>query len=524
MPTTLRWTVNGILFLACLPVLVLLLESLRTSGSWSLDNYAALMRSPRSWALLINSIVLGVVTASAALALGTSLAVVLAKTDLPLRGPLTLILCWPLALPPYVLANGWFRVLGRDGLFATCLRAIGVPSDTISLVTSNWLFGFPGGILVLATSLLPIVILLVMAGLACVNPALEDAGRLGAPWPRVLWSITLPLVRPALAMAAMLVFVLTMGEYGAAAYLRLPVFPVESFTQIAAFYDAKAATAAWVPMLLIVAAVIASTGPIMSADDLNFRWRAGGRPPIELRSWKTPVFLTVVFATALLVILPIAALCWEGLNSNAIRQAWSRGGDSIGWSAAYATAAATLVTIVGFLLARDPSRRLGFFTLALFALPGPLLAFAAVLTWNRPASQWIYGGPLPLILALATQYLAIGHLGFRAALRQMPPALEQAAQIAGAGWFLRTRSVVLPVVMRTAGAVWMLTFTFAVRDSSLALILSPAGRDPLTARMLTLAANGSSELTAALCLIASGIGSIPLILGMWMLHRLKESR
>ena len=79
---------------------------------------------------------------------------------------------------------------------------------------------------------MPIVILLTIAYLGAVNPRLEAAGRLASSWPRVLRRITLPLIAPAILFAAVLVFLLTLGEVGAPTYLRYSVYPVETIDPI----------------------------------------------------------------------------------------------------------------------------------------------------------------------------------------------------------------------------------------------------------------------------------------------------
>ena len=112
------------------------------------------------------------------------------------------------------------------------------------------LFGLPGCVLVLTTAFCPLMILLTMAWLGTVNPRLEEAARLVASWPATLRVVTLPLVWPGVALAASLVFLLSLGEFGVPIYLRFDVFPVESFTQFSAFFNYGAATAAAVPLLL----------------------------------------------------------------------------------------------------------------------------------------------------------------------------------------------------------------------------------------------------------------------------------
>jgi ABC-type Fe3+ transport system permease subunit len=128
--------------------------------------------------------------------------------------------------------------------------------ETTAQVVSRLLFGLPGAVLVLASTFIPAVILATMTFVRTVNPPLEEAARLSARPLRVLCGITVPLMRPGLVLAATLVFLLALGEFGAPQFLRYAVFPVESFTQFSAFYNFGAATAAAMPLALLTFVVL----------------------------------------------------------------------------------------------------------------------------------------------------------------------------------------------------------------------------------------------------------------------------
>jgi iron(III) transport system permease protein len=104
----------------------------------------------------------------------------LGKTDLPLRGALTLLFVAPLLIPSYVLAVAWFSILGRTGFLGKVLP------DAWSQEISSAFFGLFGCTFVLDTAFMPIAMLLTIAFLRTVNPRLEHAGRLVSEWPRIL--------------------------------------------------------------------------------------------------------------------------------------------------------------------------------------------------------------------------------------------------------------------------------------------------------------------------------------------------
>ena len=199
---------------------------------------------------MAHSIALSLLTASISTLVGIALGVLLGKTDLPLRGSLTLLFTVPLLFPPYVLAVAWFSILGRTGLLGTVLP------DSWSQKISSEFFGLPGCAFVLATAFTPIAMLLTIAFLRSVNPRLEHAGRLVSGWSSILLRITLPLMVPAISFAAGLIFLLSMGEISVPMYLRFPVYPVETLTQFAAFYDFRAANVAASPLFLVTLVIL----------------------------------------------------------------------------------------------------------------------------------------------------------------------------------------------------------------------------------------------------------------------------
>src|SRR6266536_1231015 len=136
-----------------LPLCVVIASSVSVNSGLSARNYVEMLGSARTWALFRNSLLLAASTTAVLALAGVPLGVLLAKTDLPLRKSLAVAFCLPLVFPPYILAVGWFEILGRGCLLA---RWFDISAG------SEWLFALPGVLLVVATAFLPLVILLTM--------------------------------------------------------------------------------------------------------------------------------------------------------------------------------------------------------------------------------------------------------------------------------------------------------------------------------------------------------------------------
>ena len=504
------WAAVAVLVVSgVLPLCLVLGASLADVG-----NYTGTLGNPRIWGLFRSSMLLTILTTAFAGLAGVPLGVLIAKTDLPLRTVLAVVLSLPLLFPPYILAVGWYQVLGRGGLLAqVCGSAAGE-------ATSHWLFGLPGVVLVLATAFLPVVLLLTMTYLHAVNPTLEQAARLSSGWPTVLKSITIPLAAPGIVLSLVLVSLLTMGEFGAPAFLRVDVFPVASFTEFTAFYNFGAATAAALPLLAVALLGLTVEQRVLQGKTFQFGWggqRHSRRP--ALGRARAPLCLVVALTALILVVVPLGALVWRGFGAAALTDALDRAGASAARSLAYSGVSATLLSALGFFLAYLIHRRalacwrwVDAVTLFLFTLPGSVIGIGLIALWNRPSTNWIYATPAILVAGYVAQYAALGTRTILAGFAQTSPAMEEAAEVAGAGWFRRVFGILAPLVGPSILVGWTVTFLFCLRDVSLPLLLAPPGRDTLTARTMTLMANGSAELVAALCLLSMSLTAVPLVM------------
>jgi iron(III) transport system permease protein len=504
-----------------LPVAAMLKETLIADGRLSFDAYRALLTSSDHLASLMgNSLQLAFVTACISTLVGVPLGVVLGKTDLPLRGALTLLFAVPLLIPSYVLAVAWLSLLGRTGIFG------GILPVAWSQGLSSTFFGLFGCTLVLASAFMPIAMLLTMAFLRTVNPQLENAARLVSGWPGVLARITLPLVAPVLVFAAVLVFLLSFGEIGVPMYLRFPVYPIETLTQFAAFYDLRAASVTAAPLLFVTLAILGlQIGLHKRVLQLGQRTPRGAPVQIALGAWRLPLLALVLLFAAVVVALPFGALVVQSSSVATYGLALARAGDSILRSLTFAAAAASLLAVLGFFWGYTVERRSlslwwanEWLALLLLALPGSVIGIGLISLWNTKATSFIYSSPAILILGYLAQYAILPMRITAASLHAVPRRYEQAAWLTGAGWLTTLRRIVAPLARRGLLAAWIIGYVFVLRDVAISIVVYPPGADTLAVRILTLMANGAPSLIAALCIILIAVTLLPLAVagvGLW---------
>ena len=496
--------VLALVIIGVLPLLSMIYRSLEGEGGFTWDAYKDVLASSRQWRLMLHSFSLAALVTACTLALGVPLGILLGKTDLPLRRFFIMLFVIPLLIPPYIMAVSWSDLLGRQGLLAR-LGGTGIVETA-----SRLLFGLPGCVFVLSAIFLPVPLLFTLFFLRTINVRLEEAARLVSGWKGILKSITLPLVLPGVLLAAMLVFLLAFGEFSVPNFLRYDVFPVESFIQFSAFYNFRAATAAAVPLIIVPLVFLTiealflenKTGSLRPAGEENQVLR------IPLGRWKPVALAAVALVAFTLVLVPLLVLVIQSADRAAYTEALDRAGDSLARSLLYAALGATGLTCLGFFTGYlvysrglKSWRLVDSLAIFLFALPGTVTGIGLISLWNRPWTNAIYSTCAIIILGYLAKYTALASRLTVIQLGRIPASMEEAAQVAGAGWFRRIGLIVLPLARRGLLAVWVTGYIFSLRDTDITMLVYPAGHETLPVRIFTLMANGSQSLTAALCVL-----------------------
>ena len=471
------------------------------------------LSTPRTWLLFATSLGFAAAVTALSLAVGLPLGVLLGRSDLPCRGLALWLHAFPVFVPPFLLGLGWFHLFGRTGF-------------TGSDATARLLFSWPGAVAVLAMALTPIVTSLVAVGLQGIDPSLEEAAVLVAgPW-RAAARILLPLVRPAIALAALVVFSLAFSELGVPMFLRVNVYPAMVFSRLGGVdYAPGEAFALALPLFAVAVAL------------LLFERRAAGRRSFAVLGLRTrestalrvgrwrPLALAFAAVATLVPLVPIAALVLRALQGGGFSDLSRWMGGSVGNSLLDAFAAATAILIVavfiGHAAARGRRGGVGLDALGVlaFVTPASVLGVGLIAMWNRPALQAVYGTSAMVALALAARYGAIALRTSAVSFSQGSEHLEEAAAMTGARFLRRMRRILLPIHGRGLAAAWLLALVFCLRDLETAVLLYPAGEEPLTVRIFTLEANGPQPVVAALSCVQVAMTALVLAGGAALLLR-----
>ncbi len=466
-----------------------------------------ILGNARPWLLLLRSLGLSCAVVATALALGIPFGVLIARFDVMGRRALWVLQALPMFLPPFVLALGWFYLFGRGGLIGNGL-------------TSRLLFGNAGYISVLALAFAPVATSLVAFGIRGVDASLEDAARMVARPGRVVARILVPAARPALTLAAIVIFSLAFSELGVAMFLRVDVFQAMVFARLGGIDFAPGeALVLLLPLLPLAGGLLLLERRFGGGSDLAVAGlRGGARPPMPLGIWRVPLSLGCWLLTTLSM-APVFAVAYRAARAMNAATLLPWLGKAPITSLSTAACAGVVVAAIGLVVGHSLARRgpgsaaLDAAAVLSFLMPSALLGIGLVGVWNRTATTFVYGSVSILVIGYVARYVVVGIRCVAAEVLQSPANLEEAAAVAGAPYLLRLWRIVLPLGARAIAFSFLMVLVFCLRDLDTPVIFYPAGYEPLTVRLFTLEANGPQAVIAALALTQVVMTLLALMLG-----------
>jgi len=489
--------------MAVLPIVYMLVLSVRGQDGFTLEAYASVLRDGRQWMLLRNSLAIAFGTALVSILLGAPAGFALEYLRIPTRRILTYLLIVPLLIPPYVAAVAWIDLLGRQGILSKAFG--GSPIDVFSVA---------GVILVLSLSYFPLVALTTGLAVRRVDRRLEEAAELTVTKTRTLLGVTVPLLIPGVLAGGLFVFLLSLVNFGVPSLLQVNVYPVEVYTRFNAFHDFRGATAVAVPLLAVVVLLVA--GWTLRSRRRRF-WLSDSRrraiTDVRTTGWSWLATILCWLLACVCAIGPLSVLVARSLPVSSYVHAWKTAKGEIGNSIAMAAGTATVLVLLGFCLSywmrrqgRVRSAFLRSWVLAPFVISGPVLGIGLIMLWNRSGPFGVvYGSAAIVVLACAARYVFFAEEGIGVALRNIHINLEEAASVAGVAWWRRLKTVVVPLLAPSLVAAWGVGFVLAFQELDATVLVCPPGFTTLPVRLFTLMHYGPNRLVMALCVLIVGL-------------------
>jgi iron(III) transport system permease protein len=506
------------------PVVRVLALSLAGPGGVTLAHYAAFFSTWRLFRILVNSLVVSAVSTVITVAVALVLAYSVTRTTVPGKRFVSLMSLLPLISPPFLVSLAFILLFGRNGVVT---RGLGL----------DWsIYGFHGIVLSQVFTFLPQAYILLANVLANIDTSLEEAAEnLGAGVGTTLRRVTLSLARPGLASAALVVFILCMTDFGNPILVggRYNVLATEIYAQVIGMNDF--ASASTMSVVLIV--------PCLAAYLLNAYWvgsrsyatvsgasRTALRPTPAAVRW--PLFVVSggigLFIGVIYGLIPLGSIVrlWGSDWSLSLQHYGFRSTAEGAWpiwnSVKLALAAGVVGTALALVTAYVIERRRpvlgasarGIESLSLLpaALPGTVVGVGYILAFNVPpllltGTVWI------LVASVVFWKFPVAVLAAMNALKQIDPAIEEAAVSLGAGSVRTFTKVVLPLLTGTAFSIFVYFFINGMVTVSAVIFLIYPGFNLGSVAILAQVENGYPGVACALgtIVLAIVIGTVLLL-------------
>ncbi|GAA5133191.1 ABC transporter permease [Pseudonocardia adelaidensis] len=508
-------------YLALIPLVYLLWTTFSDAQGFSLGGFARAYGDARIGELVGNSLWFAAGAAVLSLAVGTALAYFNVRTDVPFKALFFAASIIPLIIPGILYTIAWiFLASPTIGLLNSLLEPVLGPGtfDVFTVWGMIWVEGL---------HLSPIAFLFMVAAFRSTDPSLEESSLMsGATRVQTFRRVTLPLVRPALLSAALIMGVRSLESFEVPALLGLQngiyVFTSRIYQVLRSFPVDFAGAGALAVGLLAVAALGIWLSNVLS------RGHAGGtitgkgfRPrPIDLGRWKPVVgggillYFFVTVLAPLMVLLytallpyyrPPSAEAFASMNLDnfvavfnlpsvptALRNSLVLGGGA-------ATIVMALMAVAAWVVVRSgiPGRQLlDHIAFSPLVIPGLVLGVGIAFVYLRSPLP-IYGTLLILLIAYCTRYLPYGMRYAVSGMQTISAELEESAQVSGAGWWSTFRRVLLPLIAPALLAGWVYIFVVSFRELSSSILLYTPGNEVLSISIWELYANARfGELSA----------------------------
>lgn len=519
-------------WLVAYPLVIVLLEGIRPAGEWTLLYVREFLARPNEWKALWASVWISAATVALSALVGVPLALLFARWDFPGRRILGTIVALPAVLPPLVGVVAFMFLYGESGFIGRLAQRL------FGLEQAPWRLEGAGAILLVhAYSMYVYFYLFTRAGLALVPGSVYEAAEsLGAGRWRTFRRVVFPLLQPALAGAAILVFLTSLASFSAP-YIFGGGFRVMT-TQIVSTRLNGDVALAMVETAALTAVALVGLWLFRLTDRRALVGGTKGAPPAPRRvrrpwlrraiaagAWMLAIVLLLPHATLVLVsFVPLGTWSTEALPPvYSVENYVTLVNDPVRfrplvnslWMATAATVTAVAVAIAAGLLVVRRGIRLGgmlegVLTLP-WAVPGTVFAIAIATAFSVSAPEtgrFVLVGTLWILpLAYVVRNLPLTGRATLAGFRQLDPALDEAAQSLGAGRWRALRRVTLPLLRPALLAGASLAFVTAFGDFVTSILLYTYDTRPVSLEILASLRQSDVGVAAAYGVVLMGISA-----------------
>jgi iron(III) transport system permease protein len=524
-------------FLVIYPVLTLLLGALTDTNPvveglslkhLSIANFLTVLSNPNVADALFNTLVACAGGTLIAVVIGLLFSWIMVRTNTPFKGIIAAASILPLFAPPLVAGVAW-SILGspKTGLINTLFKWAGL----------DWRVDFytlSGLVFVFGIYYAPYVYMFTSSALRNMDPSLEEAAEIsGASAFSTLFTVTFPLIMPAIVSGMLLSFIVMLGIYGVPAVLGAPsninvlttyIFKLTNWSP--PLYNTAAAVA--IILMVVTGFLVLLQQKVLSGRSYTTVAGKAFRPRnLDLGPWRWLTLSLGLVYLLVVVILPMLALIVAAfrkfmfirdaaalldMRQYSLMHFYSIFDNPLTLNSIYnavevgiitAVAGGTLAFAIGYTIHRTqvPGRRsIDLIATLPVAIPGLVIGVAYLWAWiGIPGG--LYGTIWILALAFIARFMPDTVKALSTSFLQIHRELEEAAWVCGKGTLATIGTIVLPLARPGVIASMTLLFVLAIRELGSSLFLYTSNTMVMSVLLLDYYEGGNVGKTAAFSLV-----------------------
>lgn len=513
--TTIIFVILALAFFIIYPLFSVLKVSFVGKEGFTLSAYLKTIKNLNFQKTLGNTLLLGATVGVISTAIGFLFAYADSYIRTHFKKMFNLVAILPIISPPFVLALSAIMLFGQYGL---------VTRQLFGIKDAN-IYGFKGLIIVQTMTFFPVAYLTLTGLLKKIDPALEEAARnMGASRGKTFLTVTLPLMAPGIANAFLLTFIESVADFSNPMVIggNFSTLATQIYLQALGNYDMQGgATVAVILLALSILLFVIEKYWIERKSYVTVTGKAAKVRDLIHEShivWPIDILclLITVFVLAFYVLIPLGGFfnvmgVDYTLTMKHYKYVFSLGTKALRDTTWLATIATPITGILGMVIAFLVVRKrfwgrgfVEFTSILAMAVPGTVLGIGYVSAYNK--RPFVLAGTATLIvIAFIMRSLPVGVRSGVAALSQIDPAIEEAAQDLGANSSKVFTSVTLPLIKPAFFSGLVYAFVRSMTAVSTVIFLVSAKYSLLTIAIL-------SQVDAGRFGVASAFSTILIII------------
>ena len=497
------------------------------------------------WGPLKNSFICGFFTVLVSVPLGSVLAWLMIRTDLPGKKILGLLVTVPYMIPSWTKALAWLAMFrnstsGANGFLA----GLGIP-------VPDWLaYGPIAIVLCMSMHYYAFSYIMVSGALRSINSELEEMGEIqGASKAQILRHITLPLILPSVLSATVMTISKSIGTYGVPANLGNRIGYYTLATKMRTFIDQGPQAVGYamsIVLVLLAALIIFSNQRIVGVRKsyATVSGKGGRATLMQLGKAKKPLMVFLMVFLFLAMVVPFFVLIMEtfqittgagyGLDNLTLYNWIGKEGEidkytnyvgifrnpnffSAFWNTIRLTLIASILTAIcgqflGYISSRGRGKWYGDLTEQMVFVPYLMSGIAFSTMYFSIFSRPHLGGLMPslygtftlIVLTSVVKHFPFASKSGTANMLSISVELEEAADIAGASFWKRMSSIIVPLAKNGFISGFMLTFISIAKELDLIIIMMTPTTQTMSYLAFTYSQDGYNQMSDAVsvCVLA----------------------